>query len=231
MFGLEMLEKDYDMASPEGKTEFFREAARRLIGFEDELERNNYIEAVASAYKVSRDSLEKLVTKTAVRAGMAKPVARPKRGDGAGKPKEDGILTSQKALLTWMIEDEKLYGKISQYIVPEDFTGDIYRTVAELLYEQYEKGELNPAKILNHFTEEDEHREAAALFHTKIRQLRTKEEEEQALKDIIHRVKAHSIDVRTMELDPADMAGLQRLMEEKRKLENLKALHISIDHG
>src|SRR5699024_9221492 len=78
MFGLEMLEKDYDMASPEGKTEFFREAARRLIGFEDELERNNYIEAVASAYKVSRDSLEKLVTKTAVRAGMAKPVARPK---------------------------------------------------------------------------------------------------------------------------------------------------------
>ena len=130
-----------------------------------------------------------------------------------------------------MIEDERLYGKISRYISPEDFTGGIYQTVAELLYEQHEKGELNPAKILNHFTNEEEHREAAALFHTKIRQLRTKEEEEQALRDIILRVKAHSIDVRTMELDPADIAGLQRLMEEKRKLENLKTLHISIDHG
>ena len=34
-----------------------------------------------------------------------------------------------------------------------------------------------------------------------------------------------------MELDPTDMAGLQRLMEEKRKLEGLRTLHISIDHG
>ena len=198
MFSLEMLEKDYDMASPEGKTAFFREAAVRLLGFEEELGRNNYIEAVASAYKVSRDSLEKLVTKAAVSVGMAKPASRPKRSDGSVKPKEDGILTSQKALLTWMIEDEKLYGKISKLIGPEDFTGDIYRTVAKLLYEQYENGELNPAKILNHFTGEEEHREAAALFHTKIRQLRTKEEEEQALKDVILRVKAHSIEVRTM---------------------------------
>ena len=229
MFSLEMLEKDYDMASPEGKTAFFREAAVRLLGFEEELERNNYIEAVASAYKVSRESLEKLVTKAAVSAGMAKPASRPKRSDGSVKPKEDGILTSQKALLTWMIEDEKLYGKISKLIGPEDFTGDIYRTVAKLLYEQYENGELNPAKILNHFTGEEEHREAAALFHTKIRQLQTKEEEEQALKDVILRVKAHSIEVRTMELDPTDMAGLQKLMEEKRKLEDLKTLHISIN--
>ncbi len=229
MFSLEMLEKDYDMASPEGKTAFFREAAVRLLGFEEELERNNYIEAVASAYKVSRDSLEKLVTKAAVSVGMAKPASRPKRSDGSVKPKEDGILTSQKALLTWMIEDEKLYGKISKLIGPEDFTGDIYRTVAKLLYEQYENGELNPAKILNHFTGEEEHREAAALFHTKIRQLRTKEEEEQALKDVILRVKAHSIEVRTMELDSTDMAGLQKLMEEKRKLEDLKTLHISIN--
>ena len=231
MFSLEMLGRDYDMASPEGKTEFFREAARRLLTFEDELERNNYIEAVSSAYKIRRESLEKLVTKMAVSAGMAKPVARPKKAEGAAAQKEDGILTSQKALLTWMIEDEKLYGKISRLIHPDDFTGEIYRKVAGLLYEQYENGRLNPAEILNHFTSEEEHREAASLFHTKIRQLKTKQEEEQALKEIILRVKSHSISERTRNLDPTDMAGLQNLMEEKRRLEELKTLHISIDQG
>ncbi|HJD41915.1 MAG TPA: DNA primase [Candidatus Mediterraneibacter quadrami] len=231
MFSLEMLEKDYDMNSPEGKTEFFKEAARRLLEFEDELERGNYIEAVASAHRVSRESLEKLVAKSAVSAGMARPVSRPRSsGDREkGRQEEGGILTSQKALLTWMIENDGLFEKISRYIHPEDFTGEIYREVARLLYEQHENGRVNPAQILNHFTEEEEHRTAASLFNTKFRELRTKEEEEQALKDTILRVKSHSINERTMNLDPSDMAGLQRLMEEKRSLESLRTLHISID--
>lgn len=231
MFSLEMLEKDYDMNSPEGKTEFFKEAARRLLEFEDELERGNYIEAVASAYRVSRESLEKLVAKSAVSAGMARPVSRPRSsGDREkGRQEEGGIQTSQKALLTWMIENDGLFEKISRYIHPEDFTGEIYREVARLLYEQHENGRVNPAQILNHFTEEEEHRTAASLFNTKFRELRTKEEEEQALKDTILRVKSHSINERTMNLDPSDMVGLQRLMEEKRSLESLRTLHISID--
>lgn len=229
MFSLKILERDYDMASPEGKTAFFREAAGRLLEFEDELERNNYIEAVASAYKIGRDSLSKLVTKTAVGAGMARPVRRPKKAEGSERKKEDGILTSQKALLTWMIESEKLFDCISGYISPDDFTGEIYRKVAELLYRQRQSGELNPARILDYFTEENDHREAASLFHTRIRELRTKEEREQALRETILRVKAHSIDQKTLDLAPSDMAGLQHLMEEKRKLEELRQLHISID--
>ena len=77
-----------------------------------------------------------------------------------------------------MIEDRRLFGIIQKYISPEDFPEPLYHTVAEFLYHQYEEGELNPAKILNHFTKEEEHREAASLFHTKIQKLTTKEERE-----------------------------------------------------
>lgn len=229
LFSLEILARDYDMESPEGKTAFFKETAKRLISFEDELERNNYVEAVAKAYKVSQESLQKLVTKTAVTEGMAKPAVRPKTASAGQKPKESGILVSQKLLLTWMIEDAGIFGMIKKYISPEDFTEPLYKTVAELLYAQFDSGELNPAKILNHFTEEEEHRETASLFHTKIRELSTKEEQEQALKETILRVKTNSIDYCTMHLEPTDMAGLQRLMEEKRKLDDIKKLHISIE--
>lgn len=229
MFSLEILERQYDMHTPEGKTEFYYEAAKRLAQFEEEIERNNYIDAVAEAYHIGYDSLRKLVAKAAVQSGMASPVARPRTTHAKEQQKEDGMLQSQKILLTWMIEDESLFGMIRKYIMPEDFTTELYRTVALLLYEQYEKGEVSPAKIMNHFTDEEEHREVAALFHTKIRELTTKSEQEKALKETIIRVKENSIETATRNLEPTDIVGLQRLMESKREVQDLQKLHISIN--
>lgn len=229
MFGLEMLEKEFDMNSPEGKTEFHHEVARRLCNFEEEIERENYIEAVAQAYHIGYDNLRKLVTKMAVQSGLATPAVKPKQAVGKDKIREDGNLQSQKILLTWLLEDEKIFGQIKKYISPKDFTEKLYTTVADILYEQYEDGEVNPAKIMNHFTDEEEHREVASLFHTKIKELTTKQEQEKALKETIIRVKNNSIEYATKMLDPTDIVGLQKLMDAKRELQDLQRLHISID--
>ena len=229
LFSLEVLERDYDMNSPEGKTAFYNEAARRLTEFEEEIERNNYIEAVAEKYHISIESLRKLVAKIAIKAGQAIPATKPKQATGKERGKEDGNLQSQKILLTWLIDNEQLFKQIKKYISPQDFTKELYRTVAELLFEQYEEGNLVPAKVMNHFTDEEEHREVASLFNTRIQQLQTKAEQEKALKETIIRVKNYSIDEATRQLDPIDIMGLQRIMEAKRSLQDLQKLHISID--
>ena len=85
LFGVEVLERDYDLTSPEGKTDFLKEVARRLGEFEEDIERNNYIEAVAGRYHVGYEELRKLVVRTAVQNGLAQPVKRP--GE-AGERKE-----------------------------------------------------------------------------------------------------------------------------------------------
>ena len=227
MFSLEILEREFDMTSPEGKTQFMREVAKKLTEFDEEIERNNYIEAVAKAYHVGYEDLRRLVTKVAVQTGLAAPAAKPK--STMNREKEDGNLKSQKILLTWLIEDEAIFNQIKKYITPQDFSEGLYRKVAKLLYEQYEAGEANPAKIMNCFTNEDEHREVASLFHTKIKELSTLREQEKALKETIIRVKNHSIETATKNLDPTDIAGLQRLMNAKRELQDLYKLHISIN--
>ena len=229
MFSLEVLEKSYDLHTPEGKTEFMREAARRLTEFEEEIERNNYIEAVAEAYHVGIGDLKNLVGKVAVQAGLAVPAKRPKQTNRQHGGKEDGIVKSQKILLTWLIEDESVFRQIRPYIAPADFSEGIYRTVAELLYEQYEAGEVNPARIMNHFTDEEEHRDVAGLFHTRIRELTSAKEQEKALKETVLRVKNHSIEEAAKQLDPTDMPGLQKLMDVKREMQDIQKLHISIN--
>lgn len=229
MFRLEMLERDYDMQSPEGKTEFLRTAAKWLAEFEEEIERTNYIEAVAKTYNVGYEELRKLVVKVAVQTGMATPANKPKVAAGREGQKEDGHIKSQRLLLTWLIDHKELFPQISRYITPEDFTKDLYRKVATLLFEQYEKGEVNPAQIMNYFMEEEEHREAATLFHTRIKELTTKQEEEKAVKETIIRVKRYSIDEATKKLAPTDIQGLQQLMNARKALQDLQKLHISID--
>jgi DNA primase len=227
MFSIEVLERAYDIYSPEGKTGFLNEVAKRLTEFEDTLERNNYIEAVANKYRIKFEDLQQKVAKVAIKEGMAKPASKPKQT--IAKEKLDGNLQSQKILLTWLIENEKIFAQIKKYISPQDFTGDLYKKVAELLYEQYEQGEINPAKIMNHFMNEEEHREVGTLFHSKIAQLTTRDEQEKALKETIIRVKTHSVETATSMLDPTDFVGLQRLMEAKRNLQDLQKLHISIE--
>lgn len=229
MFSIEVLQRQFDLQTPEGKTAFYREAARRLTEFEEELERNNYIEAVAQEYQIDVKSLKELVRKTAVQDGLAKPAARPRSVAAREHPREDGTLKSQKILLTWLIDRPKLFEQVQKYITPQDFTEEMYRTVASLLYEQYGQGEVNPAKIINHFTEEKEHCEVASLFHTKIQELTTLESQQKALQDTIIKVKTASLEKAARELLPTDMAGLKKLMEDRRSLEELRKLHISIE--
>ncbi len=66
------------------------------------------------------------------------------------------------------------------------------------------------------------------MFHTKIRELSTKEEQEKALKETVIRVKNHSIEEAGRTLDPTDIRGLQKLMEAKKDLQKLYQMQISI---
>lgn len=64
---------------------------------------------------------------------------------------------SQKLLLTWLIEDTRLFDSIKGWITEDDFTEPLYRKAAQELFTQYgESGQVNPAKIISRFQEEEE---------------------------------------------------------------------------
>lgn len=224
MFEIRIMEEDYDLKDPEGKAAFYNEIAKQLLQFSEELEREVYIEAVAGKYGMGFENLRKLVNKLGTQPELARQVRQQQKGTmpKEKRKKEDGMKQSQKLLLTWLIEEPGLYQRIQEYIHPEDFTEEIYRKAAEILFRQYEEeGKPNPAQIVSLFGEEEQ-REIAALFNARIEEVETKNDREKALKETILRIKQNSIDYRSKQMDPTDMAGFQKLIEDKRQLEKLE---------
>ena len=230
LFEIRILHGQYDMNDPQSKTAFYNEAANRLLRFSEAQERENYIEAVALRYGFGIDNLRKLVAKQGLLyGGTPREQSPPKSGVHEKKP-EDVMKTSQKMLLTWLVEEPSLFPKIRAWITPEDFTEEIYRRAAGLLYEQYEKaGEANPAQIASAFASEEEQREVAESFHANIREGGTKDDMEKELNDIVYHVKENSYHYYSEHIDPADENAINKLLSGKQELEKLRKLHISIE--
>lgn len=227
-FEVRIIERDHDQTDPESKTKFHREIARKLCAFQEDVERENYLQAIAEKYNIGYENLRKLVTRYAAQTGLASPIQRPKSGIHQKTAREDGSRKAWKLLLTWISDEPQLYRKINKYISPEDFTEDLYRVVAEKLFDGLEKGNLNPAGIISTFTDEEEQREAAALFNTSLPEITTKQEKERAFHDILLKVKQNSYEYYTLRLGE-DINALEKVRNGKKALEELAKTHISLD--
>ena len=228
LFEIRMLEKEFNLSDPEDKTKFHREIARKLCEFSEEVERENYIEAVAEKYHIGFENLRRLVGNTAAKTGLAKPVERPKSGIQKKTTPEENSRRTQRLLLTWLVEEPQVYPKISRFLSAEDFTEELYVRVAERLFAGLEKGELNAASIISLFPDEEEQREVASLFNTKLLEPETLQEKEKAFHDILVSVKRISYEYNTSRLG-TDVEALNRVIEGKKALEELSKTHISLN--
>lgn len=234
-FELRMMQKQYDLSDPEAKTKFYNEIAKKLCGFSEEVERENYTEAVAEKYNISMESLKKLVTGYAAKMGMAAEVIRPKQPVQQKNTPKEQQENVQKLLLTWLVEEPNLYKKIKKYITPLSFTNELYRQVAQELFPKLEEGKPNPAAIISRFSQEEEQREAASLFNTKLPYMQQDmesqsqvQEREKAFHDIVVKVKRNAYE-HDLKASGSDMEALSRVISGRQELDELEKTHISFD--
>ena len=234
-FELRMMQKQYDLSDPEAKTKFYNEIAKKLCGFSEEVERENYTEAVAEKYNISMESLKKLVTGYAAKMGMAAEVIRPKQPVQQKNTPKEQQENVQKLLLTWLVEEPHLYKKIKKYITPLSFTNELYRQVAQELFPKLEEGKPNPAAIISRFSQEEEQREAASLFNTKLPYMQQDmesqsqvHEREKAFHDIVVKVKRNAYE-HDLKASGSDMEALSRVISGRQELDELEKTHISFD--
>ena len=238
MFRVSIAESEFPMDEPQGQNRFFERCAELLLELKDELERNLYIEAIVKKYRgqygVSVEDLRKRVNTLALKGTPAENRTQPKTSGGQNKKKKEFASDqAQKLMLTWLVTYPGIFDKVAQYLNAEDFIVPLYKEVAQMLFHQREEeGQVNPAKLLNSFTDSEEQREVASLFNATIH-LETQQEQDRAFADTLLRIKAESLAEKNRNLDPTDMAGLQQILREKKELEELgrkrQELHISFE--
>lgn len=226
MFEIDKISAEYNQNDPEDKTKFQKRAAKRLAYIKNGLERNNYIEAVANQYFMSQKELTALVNEYGLTIidGQEQTQQNQTEYKNRKEQKEENKDQSQKLLLTWLVNEPKLFENLSGVITPRDFIQPIFYDVASRLFLQYEEEKkVTPAKIINQYTDLEEQKQVAALFNTNFKMEVDPENAEKALTDIVKKVKQDSIEYAMTQ--SKDILEWQRLIEEKKKLQNLQ-LHL-----
>ena len=75
------------MGDPEQKTAFYNEVAKKLLEFQDALERDNYLEAVSREHFINYQDLKQLVNRLGSRLDMT--VKRPEREEAPERKKKE----------------------------------------------------------------------------------------------------------------------------------------------
>lgn len=226
-YELRMLESSYDMTDPSGRTDFAREVAKKLGGFDEELERENYIEAVAARYFIDRDALRRMVGSYTEAGELIEPPERPRPLPEAGG-RGGGITPDMRAqawLLTWMSEDPEVFAQVSKLVRPEDFEEGVPRRVAERFYASPGQGGI--AAAISLFTEEEEQNTAAMLFNSRFTLPEDRQEREKALRDVVLAVKKSS-GRRLARNAACDPDALERIIRSKKELEELSRVHFCV---
>ena len=83
-----------------------------------------------------------------------------------------------------------------------------------MVFEDHEKGNLNPAAILSHFiNDEEQYKEAAALFNASHEESLNNEEQKKAFLETVLKVKKNSLDEASRRA--TDIGQLQQIIREQ----------------
>lgn len=226
MYQIRMLQNNYDLTDPEKKSDFQKEAARMIVlEFPTQLERENYIEAVAARFNIPKAALAKYILELGQSGITAKRDEQSHETRiKSAKAKDDGMKVSQRLLITWLVEEPSIYSKINKYVSPDDFEDGVYKKVAGEVFNYCQSNQpVDTAKIVDLFMEEEERKTVAALFNTTVGELTNNADLSKALKETLVRIKKNSL-----ELSKKNGADFKSTMTGAKMLQELERANISI---
>ncbi|MCM1497487.1 MAG: DNA primase [Clostridium sp.] len=217
MFEIGVLAGQYNQEDPQERTQFQKEAAKRLSTILDPLERQNYIGSVSEKYHIEEDRLKEAVTRFGI-AGAAQRDSNTLRPAAARRaPEEDREqkhLKAERLLITWLINENTLFDILQDIISAEDFYEPVYHDIADKLFAQYgSEGKVTPAAIMDRYQSREEQKKVSAIMQQKFDIEIAKEDKSKVVTDLVRSIKERSLR-HQLEQNKSDLVMMGRLMAE-----------------
>lgn len=226
-FKISLVKRKYDLTDTDGKVRFVDEAAQVLATVRDEVEVEAYIEKTAMDTGISKQSIFGKYSEYKNKARRESPARTRdeyKRREinriNSEKPLEERItstlLEAEKRILSLMSQSRSLCLKANEIMAPEEFSNNIYITLAKRMYEYSKAGEpIDEAAIVNEFSGDRQmENTAAAVFFNKEEYT----DKSKTLYDLIYTVKLSKIESKIKSATDAHEIG--ELIKSKNQLMN-----------
>lgn len=154
-FKIKVLKKELDINNVNDKIKFLNEISKILSTVDNNIEKEVYIDKIASEYNISKEAIYAQINKLTYSQNQGKKVLE---RNFSVKPKikneqiTETLIKRENMIIALLInEGQDVYNQIKDSIIPEDFKKQENKEIITKMYEEYEKGNSNTSNILDLF--------------------------------------------------------------------------------
>lgn len=162
-FKVKNLSKNINLENASDKIKFLNEIAKILAKVDNTMEREIYIDKIASNYHISKEAIYAEVNKLIYTSSktenllQSKTVKNPvvKKNEKEEKDVDIDLKRREDTIIALLLDaNEKIFQKIKEKITPQDFKDETNKKIAIKLYKELENQDVNVNKLIDEFDEQ-----------------------------------------------------------------------------
>ena len=158
-YKVKVLKNSLNLEHPNDKIKFLKEIAKVLSKIDNEIEREVYVQKIASEYQISKEAIYAEISKLENTSTTSKKILEKSKPRLEVKPaiKEDNANDKKEKLIIYLLINypNESYEKIRAKVSVEDIKNETNKAIIKKLYEEFEKGNINTNNVLDWFEDEN----------------------------------------------------------------------------
>lgn len=210
------IRKKYNLDTTDGKALFVEEASKVLSKLQNAIEADAYIKNISDETEISKDAIYAEMRKYQTASKLSTDPKRIAKASGNTlKRANTANEEAEKKLLSLVIESKASYNAVKDEFLPSDYSNDILRRLAEIIYGCYERGEPIESAVITAKFESDEASYVSEIFCN----LEIYSDEKNTISQLVNKIKIQNLDSRIEQAKKEnDVLKLKELLDLRLRL-------------